>query len=102
MELSPAQLIYSTSVQHHQAHSFAIVISFFLWLEVLDNGSIQEFDRPISLLQIDGALNKMVQQLGPAEAAALLEAAKQVKFRAGKFATQAWLTSFSGSDDSHV
>ncbi|TNM94227.1 hypothetical protein fugu_002403 [Takifugu bimaculatus] len=48
---------------------------------VLDNGSIQEFDRPLSLLQIDGALNKIVQQLGPAEAAALLEAAKQAAQR---------------------
>lgn len=75
----------------------------FLWLEVLDNGSIQEFDRPLSLLQIDGALNKIVQQLGAAEAAALLEAAKQVKFRAaleGKFATQTWPSISSGSDES--
>lgn len=59
---------------------------------MLDSGSIQEFDRPLALLQVDSALNKIVQQLGPAEAAALLEAAKQVKFRAaleGKLGTQA-------------
>lgn len=72
---------------------------------MLDNGSIQEFDRPLSLLQSDGALKKIVQQLGPAEAAALLEAAKQVNFRAaleGEFATQAWPSISGGSDDSHV
>ncbi|XP_041822005.1 ATP-binding cassette sub-family C member 4-like isoform X1 [Chelmon rostratus] len=43
---------------------------------VLDSGTIQEFDRPLTLLQNkEGALYKMVQQTGQAEA--LLEAAKQ-------------------------
>lgn len=46
--------------------------------KVLDSGTIQEFDRPLTLLQNkEGALYKMVQQTGQAEA--LLEAAKQVK-----------------------
>lgn len=59
---------------------------------MLDNGSIQEFDRPLSLLQMDGALNKIVQQLGPAEAEALLEAAKRVKFRHDRLFSVALLT----------
>ncbi|XP_033954587.1 ATP-binding cassette sub-family C member 4-like isoform X2 [Pseudochaenichthys georgianus] len=43
---------------------------------VLDSGTIQELDRPFNLLQNkDGALYKMVQQMGRAEAAALLKAA---------------------------
>nr|XP_046238010.1 ATP-binding cassette sub-family C member 4-like isoform X2 [Scatophagus argus]XP_046238011.1 ATP-binding cassette sub-family C member 4-like isoform X2 [Scatophagus argus]XP_046238012.1 ATP-binding cassette sub-family C member 4-like isoform X2 [Scatophagus argus]XP_046238013.1 ATP-binding cassette sub-family C member 4-like isoform X2 [Scatophagus argus] len=43
---------------------------------VLDNGVIQEFDHPFTLLQNkEGALYKMVQQMGQAEATALLEAA---------------------------
>ncbi|XP_070711624.1 ATP-binding cassette sub-family C member 4-like [Pempheris klunzingeri] len=46
---------------------------------VLDNGVIQESDRPFTLLQNkDGALYKMVQQLGHAEAAALLNSASEV------------------------
>ncbi|XP_069001598.1 ATP-binding cassette sub-family C member 4-like [Embiotoca jacksoni] len=45
---------------------------------VLDGGAIREFDRPFTLLQNkEGALYKMVQQTGPAEAAALLEAARR-------------------------
>ncbi|XP_061571906.1 ATP-binding cassette sub-family C member 4-like [Cololabis saira] len=45
---------------------------------VLDNGAIQELDQPFTLLQnTDSALYKMVQQTGPAEAAALLESARQ-------------------------
>ncbi|XP_070850126.1 ATP-binding cassette sub-family C member 4-like [Chaetodon trifascialis] len=45
---------------------------------VLDSGTIQELDCPLTLLQNkEGALYKMVQQTGQAEAAALLEAAKQ-------------------------
>ncbi|KAF6715600.1 Multidrug resistance-associated protein 4 [Oryzias melastigma] len=45
---------------------------------VLDSGSIQELDRPFTLLQNEeGALYKLVQQTGRAEAAALLEAARQ-------------------------
>ncbi|XP_071321048.1 ATP-binding cassette sub-family C member 4-like isoform X2 [Trachinotus anak] len=45
---------------------------------VLDSGTIQELDRPFTLLQNkEGALYKMVQQMGPAEAAALLESARQ-------------------------
>uniref|UniRef100_A0A8D3BPU4 Multidrug resistance-associated protein 4 n=1 Tax=Scophthalmus maximus TaxID=52904 RepID=A0A8D3BPU4_SCOMX len=51
---------------------------------VLDSGTIQELDRPFTLLQNkDGALYKMVQQMGPTEAAALLEAARQVSWRRG-------------------
>ncbi|XP_034007075.1 multidrug resistance-associated protein 4-like [Trematomus bernacchii] len=43
---------------------------------VLDSGTIQELDRPFNLLQNkDGALYKMVQQMGRVEAAALLKAA---------------------------
>lgn len=46
-------------------------------VKVLDNGTIQELDRPCILLQNkDGALYKMVQQMGQVEAAALLEAAR--------------------------
>lgn len=46
-------------------------------VKVLDNGTIQELDRPSILLQNkDGALYKMVQQMGQVEAAALLEAAR--------------------------
>ncbi|XP_061693359.1 ATP-binding cassette sub-family C member 4-like [Syngnathoides biaculeatus] len=45
---------------------------------VLDEGRIQEFDRPFNLLQNKGgALYRLVQQLGPAEAESLLEVAKQ-------------------------
>ncbi|XP_019716236.1 multidrug resistance-associated protein 4-like isoform X1 [Hippocampus comes] len=45
---------------------------------VLDEGRIQELDHPFNLLQNkDGALYRLVQQLGPADAEALLEAAKQ-------------------------
>ncbi|XP_077580290.1 ATP-binding cassette sub-family C member 4-like isoform X1 [Stigmatopora nigra] len=45
---------------------------------VLDEGRIQEFDRPVDLLQNkDGALYRLVQQLGQAEADALLAAANQ-------------------------
>ncbi|XP_069376946.1 ATP-binding cassette sub-family C member 4-like isoform X2 [Paralichthys olivaceus] len=45
---------------------------------VLDSGTIQELDRPFTLLQNkEGALYKMVQQMGPAEAAALLQSARQ-------------------------
>ncbi|XP_068165847.1 ATP-binding cassette sub-family C member 4-like isoform X1 [Antennarius striatus] len=45
---------------------------------VLDNGVIQELDRPLTLLQNkEGALYKMVQQMGPTEAAALRESARQ-------------------------
>ena len=51
----------------------------FLCFQVLDGGTIQELDRPFTLLQNkEGALYKMVQQTGQAEAAALLEAARQV------------------------
>uniref|UniRef100_A0A671UTK7 Multidrug resistance-associated protein 4 n=1 Tax=Sparus aurata TaxID=8175 RepID=A0A671UTK7_SPAAU len=46
---------------------------------VLDNGTIQELDRPSILLQNkDGALYKMVQQMGQVEAAALLESCAAV------------------------
>ncbi|XP_054655590.1 ATP-binding cassette sub-family C member 4-like isoform X3 [Dunckerocampus dactyliophorus] len=45
---------------------------------VLDEGRIQELGHPLELLQKkDGALHRLVQQLGPTEAEALLEAAKQ-------------------------
>ncbi|XP_034461847.1 multidrug resistance-associated protein 4-like isoform X1 [Hippoglossus hippoglossus] len=45
---------------------------------VLNSGTIQELDRPYTLLQNkEGALYRMVQQMGPTEAAALLESARQ-------------------------
>ncbi|CAJ1086991.1 LOW QUALITY PROTEIN: multidrug resistance-associated protein 4-like [Xyrichtys novacula] len=45
---------------------------------VLDNGTIQELDSPFKLLQNkEGALYKLVQQTGAAEAAALLESARK-------------------------
>ncbi|XP_061760631.1 ATP-binding cassette sub-family C member 4-like [Nerophis ophidion] len=45
---------------------------------VLDEGRVQEFGHPSKLLQNkDGALHRLVQQLGPTEAEALLEAAKK-------------------------
>nr|XP_057941813.1 ATP-binding cassette sub-family C member 4-like isoform X2 [Doryrhamphus excisus] len=45
---------------------------------VLDEGRIQELGRPLELLQKkDGALHRLVQQLGPTEAEALLASAKQ-------------------------
>lgn len=46
----------------------------------MDNGVIQELDRPFTLLQNkEGALYKMVQQMGESEAAALLQAARHVR-----------------------
>uniref|UniRef100_A0A673BSI4 Cystic fibrosis transmembrane conductance regulator n=1 Tax=Sphaeramia orbicularis TaxID=375764 RepID=A0A673BSI4_9TELE len=46
---------------------------------VLDNGTIQELDHPFMLLQNkEGFFYHMVQQTGPAEAAVLMEAARQV------------------------
>uniref|UniRef100_A0A671USD4 Multidrug resistance-associated protein 4-like n=1 Tax=Sparus aurata TaxID=8175 RepID=A0A671USD4_SPAAU len=48
---------------------------------VLDNGTIQELDRPSILLQNkDGALYKMVQQMGQVEAAALVGDIKRIFF----------------------
>nr|XP_061802825.1 ATP-binding cassette sub-family C member 4-like [Nerophis lumbriciformis] len=45
---------------------------------VLDEGRVQEFDRPFVLLQNkDGALYRLVQQLGETEAEALLKVAEQ-------------------------
>lgn len=47
---------------------------------VLDSGTIQELDSPFALLQNkEGALYKMVQEMGQAEAAALLESAGRQK-----------------------
>uniref|UniRef100_A0AAX7TYV4 Multidrug resistance-associated protein 4 n=1 Tax=Astatotilapia calliptera TaxID=8154 RepID=A0AAX7TYV4_ASTCA len=47
---------------------------------VLESGTIQEFDHPFTLLQNkEGALYRMVQQMGQAESASLLESARQVK-----------------------
>ncbi|XP_006804146.1 multidrug resistance-associated protein 4-like isoform X1 [Neolamprologus brichardi] len=47
---------------------------------VLDSGTIQELDCPFTLLQNkEGALYKMVQEMGQAEAAALLESAGRQK-----------------------
>uniref|UniRef100_A0A3Q2CN40 Multidrug resistance-associated protein 4 n=1 Tax=Cyprinodon variegatus TaxID=28743 RepID=A0A3Q2CN40_CYPVA len=49
---------------------------------VLDSGRIQELDRPFTLLQNkEGALYKLVQQTGEAEAEALLESARQVGWK---------------------
>uniref|UniRef100_A0A3P9DI95 Multidrug resistance-associated protein 4 n=1 Tax=Maylandia zebra TaxID=106582 RepID=A0A3P9DI95_9CICH len=51
---------------------------------VLESGTIQEFDHPFTLLQNkEGALYRMVQQMGQAESASLLESARQVN---GSFA----------------
>uniref|UniRef100_A0AAX7THM5 Multidrug resistance-associated protein 4 n=1 Tax=Astatotilapia calliptera TaxID=8154 RepID=A0AAX7THM5_ASTCA len=47
---------------------------------VLESGTIQEFDHPFTLLQNkEGALYRMVQQMGQAESASLLESARQVR-----------------------
>uniref|UniRef100_A0A668SA07 Multidrug resistance-associated protein 4 n=1 Tax=Oreochromis aureus TaxID=47969 RepID=A0A668SA07_OREAU len=47
---------------------------------VLESGTIQEFDHPYTLLQNkEGALYRMVQQMGQAESASLLESARQKK-----------------------
>uniref|UniRef100_A0A3B4GNU5 Multidrug resistance-associated protein 4-like n=1 Tax=Pundamilia nyererei TaxID=303518 RepID=A0A3B4GNU5_9CICH len=49
---------------------------------VLDSGTIQELDCPFTLLQNkEGALYKMVQEMGQAEAAALLESAGRLILR---------------------
>ncbi|XP_039649399.1 multidrug resistance-associated protein 4-like isoform X1 [Perca fluviatilis] len=56
---------------------------------VLDNGAIQELDRPFTLLQNkESALYKMVQQTGQAEAAALLESARLAEVDAGAILVQ--------------
>ena len=48
--------------------------------QVLDAGQIDAYDEPYVLLQdLDGIFYKMVQQTGKQEAAALMEAAKQVR-----------------------
>lgn len=48
---------------------------------MLDAGQIHAYDAPYTLLQDqEGIFYKMVQQTGKQEAAALLEAAKQVSF----------------------
>ncbi|KAM9766343.1 ATP-binding cassette sub-family C member 4-like [Menidia menidia] len=52
---------------------------------VLDGGTVQELDRPFSLLQNkDGAFYKMVHQTGQTEAAALLESARQAAYKTQK------------------
>ncbi|XP_076736105.1 ATP-binding cassette sub-family C member 4 [Maylandia zebra] len=49
---------------------------------VLESGTIQEFDHPFTLLQNkEGALYRMVQQMGQAESASLLESARQAAQR---------------------
>lgn len=53
-----------------------------LWfcVQVLDAGKIQAYDEPYTLLKDkEGIFYKMVQQTGKQEAAALLEAAKEVR-----------------------
>ncbi|KAM4711154.1 ATP-binding cassette sub-family C member 4-like isoform 2-T2 [Anableps anableps] len=56
---------------------------------VLDSGSIQELDRPFALLQNqEGALYKLVQQTGQAEAAALLELARQSAHQTERLTTE--------------
>ncbi|XP_008323732.1 multidrug resistance-associated protein 4-like [Cynoglossus semilaevis] len=65
---------------------------------VLDNGVIQEYDLPFTLLQNkEGALYKLVQQMGPTEAAALLESARQVSLCQSKQTAPPPLTS-AGQD----
>lgn len=50
-----------------------------LVIQVLDAGRIHAYDEPHTLLQdADGIFHKMVQQTGKQEAAALMQAAKQV------------------------
>ena len=52
--------------------------------QVLDAGRVQAYDEPYTLLQDPGGIFfKMVQQTGKQEAAALLEAAKQVRWTLG-------------------
>ncbi|XP_015233347.1 PREDICTED: multidrug resistance-associated protein 4-like isoform X1 [Cyprinodon variegatus] len=52
---------------------------------VLDSGRIQELDRPFTLLQNkEGALYKLVQQTGEAEAEALLESARQSAYETAR------------------
>lgn len=49
-------------------------------LQVLDGGRIHEYDEPHVLLQNkDGIFYKMVQQTGKAEAASLIQLAKEVQ-----------------------
>lgn len=49
-------------------------------MQVLDGGRIHEYDEPHVLLQNkDGIFYKMVQQTGKAEAASLIQLAKEVQ-----------------------
>ncbi|RXM31090.1 hypothetical protein EOD39_7276 [Acipenser ruthenus] len=60
---------------------------------VLDAGRIHEYDEPYVLLQNnDSIFCKMVQQTGKAEAAALLETAKQVRHHTGYHYMDNWLS----------
>lgn len=53
--------------------------TYLFFLQVLDAGRIHEYDAPHVLLQNqNGILYKMVQQTGKAEAASLLQTAKEV------------------------
>uniref|UniRef100_A0A3Q4AMX3 Cystic fibrosis transmembrane conductance regulator n=1 Tax=Mola mola TaxID=94237 RepID=A0A3Q4AMX3_MOLML len=58
---------------------------------VLDAGTIHAYDEPYNLLQDEnGIFYKMVQQTGKQEAAALLEAAKQVSFTLNAYLEMTW------------
>lgn len=51
-------------------------------MQVLDGGRIHEYDEPHVLLQNkDGIFYKMVHQTGKAEAASLIQLAKEVLYR---------------------
>lgn len=61
---------------------FHLLLTSLLLLihQVLDSGRLKEYDEPYILLQAEESLfYKMVQQVGKAEAASLIETAKQVK-----------------------
>lgn len=56
-----------------------IILACLVCFQVLDAGNIHAYDAPYTLLQDPhGIFYKMVQQTGKQEAAALLEASKEV------------------------
>lgn len=73
-EMSVFPKVKYTCVAPHTNYSDVCV-----WLQVLDAGRIQDYDEPYILLQNqDGLFYQMLQQTGKAEAASLLQTAKQV------------------------
>lgn len=66
--------------QFNDSSDWLVIDYSATWLQVLAAGRIQEYDEPYVLLQNrDGLFYHMVQQTGAAEAASLLQAAKQVR-----------------------